>query len=63
MGRRSLPVWPQTLGRIPLPLPLHAGKNVAKQAKTAFLQWLRGHLKSSHIADKRKNFHMGGRGF
>ena len=24
---------------------------------------LRGHLKSSHIADKRKNFHMGGRGF
>ena len=24
---------------------------------------LRGHLKISHIADKRKNFHMGGRGF
>ena len=24
---------------------------------------IRGHLKISHIADKRKNFHMGGRGF
>ena len=24
---------------------------------------LRGNLKISHVADKRKNFHIGGRGF
>ena len=24
---------------------------------------VRGHLRISHIADKRKNFHIGGRGF
>ena len=31
--------------------------------RTVLKKLLRGHLKISHIADKRKNFRMGGRGF